>query len=48
MDISTRKCKVIQMTETIGTITDKLDCGHWGTDTINNLIKQIKRIFDEI
>ena len=48
MDISTRKCKVIQMTETIGTITDKLDCGHWGTDTINNMIKQIKRIFDEI
>ena len=47
MDISTRKFKVIRM---VGNheIVDKLDCGHYGLETIKNMAKLIREEYDGI
>ena len=47
MDINNRRCKTIEMKQyDVSTIIDHLSCGHWGTETVGSLVKEIKRLTD--
>ena len=48
MNIKGRQCKVIEMKEPApySNVINNLDCGHWGPETMNNLVQEIKKVDD--
>jgi hypothetical protein len=48
MNIKERQCKVIGMKEPApySNVINSLDCGHWGPETMNNLVQEIKKAYD--